>query len=306
MIGNTKDTFGYAGCREVRIEDSSVDLTFPMTVMYPAGSPEQVERLGPYLLELARDAEPMGGRFPLIIISHGTGGSPLVYRTLARHLARNGFIVGMPEHPYNNRNDNSLEGTVQNLAYRPRHLSMAIDWFFENKIFTDKLRLNAVSVIGHSLGGYTALAAAGGMPISFPHESSDGKPQHIEVTPDNRIKTLVLLAPASVWFRAEGALRAVNLPILMLDAEKDPYTPPFHAQIILGGVADLKKIQYRTVENAGHFSFLSPFPESMKTPAFLPSQDPPGFDREHFHETLHADILAFLNTHSDGGEPYPN
>ncbi|WP_158453342.1 hypothetical protein [Paenibacillus polymyxa] len=48
-----------------------------MTVMYPAGNPEQVERLGPYLLELAREAEPSGGMFPLVIISHGTGGRSL-------------------------------------------------------------------------------------------------------------------------------------------------------------------------------------------------------------------------------------
>ncbi|QYK65596.1 MULTISPECIES: alpha/beta hydrolase family protein [Paenibacillus] len=299
MIGNAEFKKGYAGYREVKIDDASLGITFPMTVMYPVDNPEQVERLGPYLLELARGAEPSGGRLPLVIISHGTGGSPLVYRTLAQHLARNGFIVGMPEHPYNNRNDNSLEGTVQNLAYRPRHLRMATDWFFESKMFKEKLMPNAVSIIGHSLGGYTALAAAGGMPTSFPHEASDGKPQLIEVTRDHRIKSLVLLAPAAVWFRAEGALRAVNLPILMLDAEKDPYTPPFHAQMILGGAADPKKIQYRTVENAGHYSFLSPFPESMKTPAFLPSQDPSGFDREYFHKTLIADILDFLYIHHD-------
>lgn len=144
------------------------------------------------------------------------------------------------------------------------------------------------------MGGYTALAAAGGLPTSFPHETPDGQPQLIEVAPDPRIQSLVLLAPASVWFRAEGALSAVSVPILMLDAEKDPYTPSFHAQIILRGVTDRNKIQYRTVENAGHFSFLSPFPESMITPSFLPSQDPLGFDRKQFHEVLNAEILSFL------------
>jgi pimeloyl-ACP methyl ester carboxylesterase len=37
---------------------------------------------------------------------------------------------------------------------------------------------------------------------------------------------LVLLAPASAWFRNEGALSAVNIPLLMLFGEKDEYTPP--------------------------------------------------------------------------------
>nr|WP_235439614.1 alpha/beta fold hydrolase [Paenibacillus sp. DMB20] len=250
--------------------------------------------LGPYPLELARDAEPLEERFPLVLISHGTGSSPFVYRTLARHLARNGFIVGMPEHPYNNRNDNSLENTIKNLIYRPRHIRMTADWIFENEMFKGKLKPNAVSIIGHSMGGYTALAAASGVPTSFPHEAPDGKPQPIKVASEPRIQSLVLLAPASVWFRAEGALNAVTIPILMLDAEKDPYTPPIHAQIILEGVADRKKVQHKTIENAGHFSFLSPFPEPMKAPSFLPSQDPPGFDRESFHEKLQSDVLDFL------------
>lgn len=287
---------GNAGYYEAEIEDASLGISFPIRVMYPTSVPESPDSLGPYPLEVARNAEPLEGRFPLVLLSHGTGGSPLVYRTLARHLARNGFVVGLPEHPFNNRNDNSWEDTVQNLYYRPRHIRMAIDWFCGSERFRHRINPDAVSVIGHSMGGYTALAAAGGVPTSFPRESPDGSLQVIEVEPDSRIRSLVLLAPASVWFREEGALRAVNLPILMLDAEKDPFTPAFHAQIILNGVADREKVYYRTVRNAGHFSFLSPFPPSMAVPSFLPSQDPPEFDRERFHEALCADVLEFLTS----------
>lgn len=283
-----------AGLRKVEISDKTLGITFPMWVMYPTGTAEQTVQLGPYSIELAKDAEVLEGTFPLVLISHGTGSTPFAYRMLAQHLARNGFIVGMPEHPYNNRNDNSWEGTVQNLTNRPRHIRMAIDLFFENERFAGKVNPNDVSIIGHSLGGYTALAAAGGEPNSFPHESPDGQPQRIEVSPDSRIQSLVLLAPASVWFQSEEALRMVDVPILMLDAEKDPYTPAFHAQIIMNGVADRNKVQYRTVQNAGHFSFLSPFPDSMSSPSFLPSQDPPGFDRIQFHMELCAEITSFL------------
>lgn len=268
-----------------------------MIVMYPTDAPEQADRLGPYSLEVARDAAPREGKFRLVLISHGTGGSPLVYWSLARHLARSGFIVGLPEHPHNNRNDNSLEGTVQNLTYRPQHLRMAADWFFEDERFKGLIQPGILSVIGHSMGGYTALAAAGGVPTSFPNESPNGKPQQIVVLRDSRIQSLILLAPASVWFRNEGALSDVRLPILMLDAERDPYTPPFHAQIILKGVAEPRMIRYRTVENAGHFSFLSPFPAAMISPAFPPSQDPPGFDRVQFHETLKTEVVKFLLTY---------
>jgi predicted dienelactone hydrolase len=284
----------FVGYCTVELVDIPSGVTFPMAVMYPTKTPAKLERLGPYSLDVSLDAPPTEGAYPLILISHGSGGSHLVYRTLAHYLALHGFIVGMPEHPFNNRNNNTLQGTVENLINRPRHLRTAIDWFFESEKVSKFLKPNAVSIIGHSMGGYTALALAGGIPTSFPSESIDRQPQRIEVEPDSRVKALVLLAPGSVWFQADGALSGVNLPILMLNAEKDPYTPYYHAQIVLDGVANKEKVQHRVVANAGHFSFLSPFPESMTRPAFLPSQDPEGFNREAFHHDLNREVLAFL------------
>jgi predicted dienelactone hydrolase len=287
------DTF--VGYYVVELVDEHSSVTFPMAVMYPTFSPGKTERFGPYSLNVAIDAAPKEGVFPLILVSHGSGGLHLGYRTLAHHLACNGFVVGMPEHPFNNRNNNTLEGTVENLTNRPRHIWTAINWFFDSKKFARFLKPDDVSIIGHSIGGYTALAVAGGVPTSFPHESSDRLSRQISVTPDCRVKALVLLAPASVWFKDVGALSGVKVPILMLVGEKDEYTPyGYHAQIILDGVPDNAKIQYRIVENAGHFSFLSQFPESMTNAAFPPSQDPFGFDRENFQHELNAEVLDFL------------
>jgi hypothetical protein len=48
------------------------------------------------------------------------------------------------------------------------------------------------------------------------------------------------------------------------------------------------------VEGAGHYAFLSPFPAAMQTPAFVPAQDPPGFDREQFHRMMAPEIAEFL------------
>lgn len=287
------DTFvGYCA---VEIIDEHSGVTFPMAVMYPTFVPEKTERLGPYSLDVSIDAAPIEGVFPLILISHGSGGSHLVYRTLAHHLASNGFIVGMPEHPFNNRNNHTLAGTVENLTNRPRHIRTAINWFFNSKKFARFLKPDSISIIGHSMGGYTALAVAGGVPTSLHHESPDRRSRQVSVTPDCRVKALVLLAPASVWFHNDGALSGVNVPILILVGEKDEYTPfAYHAQIILDGVPDKTKIQHRIVENAGHFSFLSQFPESMTNAAFPPSQDPFGFNRENFHNELNAEVLDFL------------
>lgn len=289
-----KKTDNFVGYYEAEVVDDCMKLKFPMSVMYPASTVGEIEKIGPFSLEVSKNAEVKQEEFPLVLISHGSGGAHLLYRTLAHHLASNGFIVGMLEHPFNNKNDNTLVNTVENLENRPRHLRAAIDWFYSSNTFGRCLKPNSVFVIGHSMGGYTALALAGGKPTSFSHESSNKQEQLINVMPDNRIKALVLLAPATVWFRNEGALNDVDIPILMLTAEKDEYTPQFHAQIVLEGVADKTKVQHRVVENAGHFSFLSPFPDVMNNIAFPPSQDPIGFDRKRFHNELNAEVLNFL------------
>ena len=284
-----------AGCRAIELFDETMAMKFPALVLHPSSSPEQPEKFGPYTLSVSMNGSIEPGSFPLVVVSHGTGGSHLLYRTLAAHLARNGFVVALPEHPLNNRNNNDLAGTAANLMNRPRHIRIVIDWAFSSAGFQSCLTPNAVVLIGHSLGGYTALAVAGGRPTAFPKETPEQQSRLIEVTPDDRVKALVLLAPASVWFMTPGALSGVRIPIFMLTAEKDPHTPPLHAEIVKGGIPDKVLLEHRIVANAGHFSFLSPFPEGMVSPVFPPTQDPEGFDRESFHEEMNAEILRFLN-----------
>lgn len=280
------------GCRTLGIADSTLDLTFPVLVLYPSSAPGRPEAIGPYTLDVALDEPIEPGPFPLVLISHGTGGTPLTHRLLGYFLARHGFVVGLVRHHANHRDDNSWHNTPQNLVARPRHLSLAIDGLLAE--FGTALRPDWVAVIGHSLGGYSALALAGGRPGSLPHEHADGTPQPIPVVADARVRALVLLAPATVWYRSARALSQVRVPILLLVGEKDEWTPDFHAQLVLNGVADRDQVTYRVVENAGHYSFFSPFPPERTGPAFPPSQDPPGFDRAQFQTELQAEILAFL------------
>jgi hypothetical protein len=80
----------------------------------------------------------------------------------------------------------------------------------------------------------------------------------------------------------------------MWTAAQDPHTPAWHGDLVQRGVADPSLVTRTVVPNAGHFSFLSPFPDAITNPAFPPSQDPPGFDRAQFQESLHPAILDFL------------
>jgi predicted dienelactone hydrolase len=282
------------GCRTADGFDPLKSLPIPSLLFYPTRAPARPEPLGSYTMPLARDAPPVGERLALVAISHGTGSSPLVLRDLAAHLARMGFVVALPEHPGNNRNDNRLADSFVNMEDRPRHLGLAVDAAFADAQLGPRLLPGAVALIGHSLGGYTALALAGGRPTAAPPQSPDGQPRAIPVAPDPRVRALVLLAPATVWYALEGALAAVAVPILMWTAEKDDVAPAFHGEVVRRGVPDARRIDQRVLAGAGHFSFLSPFPPKRVRPDFPPSQDPPGFDRVAAQPSLHAEIATFL------------
>lgn len=264
------------GCRIAELREEETGIPFPVVTLYPATGPERAERFGPYEIAVARDAEPAAASGPAVLISHGSGGSHLVYRHLARALARAGCTVVMPEHPRNNRNDNSLGNTDEILERRPRLLRQVADW----------CGAKSYAVVGHSLGGYTALALAGGRP------SNNG--QALRVEHDARVRALVLLAPAVPWFQGPGALDGVRVPVQMWTAEKDVLTPAWQGEIVRRGLPSEARLEHRIVENAGHYAFLTPFPAAMAKPGFSPAEDPPGFDREAFQETLAAEVTAFV------------
>ncbi len=289
MIGDTA-----VGCR--MMDATAVDTPEPVPVlaMYPARGAGTPVPFGPYTLHVAVDGTPVEGTFPLVVISHGSGGSPLTHRLLAAHLARAGFVVLLPEHPGNNRRDNSLAGTATVLAARPRHVSAAIDRAQTNTMLGPRLQGGGVALIGHSLGGYTGLALAGGRPTALPGEFTPGADPAVAVVPDPRIRALVLLAPATAWFMRTGALSDVRVPILMLTAEHDAQTPAGHAGIVIDGLPRPTALSHRVVPNAGHYSFLSEFPPSMCGTAFPPSQDPAGFDRAQFLAGMYEEVEIFL------------
>ena len=117
----------HVGYQSLNIEDEIQGATIPAIVLYPTATPASPTTFGPYTLDVSMDAPISSGRFPLVVISHGNGGTHLIYRTIGLHLARQGYVVAMIEHPGNNRVDNSLEGSYENLENRPRHVRLTID-----------------------------------------------------------------------------------------------------------------------------------------------------------------------------------
>lgn len=281
------------GYRGLTIHDAVQDAAMELAILYPTTATPHPRRFGPYHLNVA-DGAVAGRDRPLVVLSHGNGGSPWVYRDLAMDLAARGFVIAMPKHPGNSLNDNALANTPANLENRPRHVCLSIAAAFADAVVGPALRSERVALIGHSLGTYTVLAAAGAQPWSG-GRAPDDPPRRIAVMHDRRVHALVLLAPATGWFRPPGALSAIHCPILMRTASEDNVTPPTLADIVMRGVPDPARVDAACVAGAGHFSFLSLFPPNMTRPDFPPSQDPPGFDRAAFQPVLAAEIGAFLH-----------
>ncbi|REF26692.1 putative dienelactone hydrolase [Xenorhabdus cabanillasii] len=279
------------GCINGKVYDDKQGKFIPIHFFYPTREIGKSEKFGPYDISVAMNASIYGNKIPLIVLSHGSGGSSLTYRELMCSLVKSGYAVLALEHPGNCYFDDSLAATLANLENRPRHIKLVIDHIVNNELVSNHLLKNKITLIGHSMGGYTALAISGGIPVAIPDKTSSQSIEEITVPYDNRISSLILLAPACGWFNYKDSLNRVNVPILLLTAEKDHLSDILCTSVI----ENHTNVVHKTVTNAGHHSFQSPFPSHMKSINFPPSQDPAGFDREKYQAILSAEIKSFLS-----------
>jgi len=132
----------------------------PVTLSYPTSQPVSPHRVGEFTLQVALNAAPLAGRFPLVVMSHGSGGSAVPDHALASTLVRAGFVVAQPLHQGNNHLDNSLAGPAT-FQRRPGEAIQVIDALAQDPQWSGRLHLDRVGVHGMSAGGATALALAG-------------------------------------------------------------------------------------------------------------------------------------------------
>jgi len=143
------------------------------TIWYPAdaAAEEQPRVLGPPGNPLFESGHPAAdaalastpAQFPLIVLSHGIGGTAGSLAWLGTALARAGYVAAAVNHPGNNAiNGYTVEGFT--LWWdRARDLSAIIDSMLAEPIFTARIDPNRIGAAGFSLGGYTMIAIAGGI-----------------------------------------------------------------------------------------------------------------------------------------------
>lgn len=283
-------------------------------VWSPCGAPAGKILIDPLRIDGVKDCAIEGNQLPLVVISHGTGGSFLGHHDTAASLADAGFVVAAISHPGDNFQDLSRQGHLSAFATRPVDMKRLVDYLLGAWPGDARLDANRIGIFGFSRGGYTGLAAIGAVPNwtlrqdLCPPESTVSLCGEIrrhewppQPAPDHRLRAAVIVDPLSV-FDARG-LESVAVPVqLWASAEGgDGVTPESVAAVR----HDLPTPpDWHVAEAAGHFAFLAPCTSAMALVAPEICRDGRGFDRVAFHAVFNAEVRAFFQRHI-GRPPTP-
>jgi predicted dienelactone hydrolase len=278
-----------------------------VAIWYPATGTPVAQRIGLHMQTVATAAPVASGRYPLVVISHGSGGSNADHYDTALALARAGFVVAALTHPGDNWRDRSR---ATDLDARARALSDVVTHILANWQYRDTVDPTRIGAFGFSAGGFTVLAAAGGKadltridahcarnPANYDCRLLAGQAATAaRVQPrwskDTRIKAVVVAAPALGFTFGRTGLADVTVPVQLWRADDDDILPaPHYADAVraaLPGHPD-----FRPVPGARHFDFIAPCDAKDGDLARLcASAD--GFDRTAFHATFNAEIIRFF------------
>jgi predicted dienelactone hydrolase len=310
-----------AGLRLVNLPGAaSGDATTAVALYYPTQAAARAVAMGPFTPQVALRATPDAGVKGLIVLSHGTGGSELGHSSLAVALAQHGYLVAALRHPGDNWQDRSLLQTSPERYFteRPQQLSRMVDALLRDPEWKDRIARDAkgprIGALGHSAGGYTVLALAGGRPdVSRiakhcqDHRADDpifcgmGRAERAATGPatvpapslvDSRVRAVVAMAPVGVVFDATS-LAEIKVPIALYEAEQDRWlVPRFHARWI---AANVNRVEQHRVPNAWHFAFMDTPSIAIATEDGDIAADPPGFDRKAFLQRLGREVSAFFD-----------
>jgi len=177
------------------------------------------------------------GPYPVIVFSHGAGGSQTCCDSLTRHWATYGYVTLQPTHEdsavrrRNAGEENILflqavREALKNPALwesRPRDISFVLDSLpaLENRIpgLAGKMDATRIGVGGHSMGSYTAEAIAG---------ATVDLPGHPGMSfADRRVKAILCLSPQGPGqFGLTGhSFDGIKLPFIGMTGSLDSLGP---------------------------------------------------------------------------------
>ncbi|MGB3295516.1 MAG: alpha/beta fold hydrolase [Phormidesmis sp.] len=204
---------------------------------------------------------------PLVVLSHGFGADRYFLDYLAKHLASHGLTVVSVEHPGSNVQalldlpvDPEIAESPSRLLPatefldRPRDVSFVLDVLAQisqgNSFYRDVFNTEDVTIIGHSLGGYTGLALAGATldlrslqsfcqdiqplgisPADWLQCAAVDLPEQVADLSDDRIQQVIAMNPLVGRLFGEAGLSEVTAPTLLLTGTQDSVTPTLDQQL---------------------------------------------------------------------------
>lgn len=281
-----------------------------VAIWYPSQTPPAPLAMGAISQPVALDGPIAGSRLPLIVISHGTGGSYLSHYDTALALAQAGFIVVAPNHTGDTYLDQRHSLYI---LERARHISRVLDYMLSAWPQHAAIDPGRIGMFGFSAGGFTTLVSIGGRPdMGMISPFCGDHPSHFacqllarsqagaelpvpgpQGKADPRIKAAVVAAPALGFSFAQGGLDGVSVPVQLWRAEDDTILPaPWYAEPVRAALPHPP--EYEVVAQAGHFDFLAPCSALLAVRAPDICRSAPGFDRLAFHARFNAAVVRFF------------
>ena len=199
--------------------------------------------------------------YPLILMSHGTGGSALGMGWLGHYLATQGYIAVSVNHHGNNAIEPYLEHGFMLWWERAADFSVLIDLLsVEVDFLIGKIDFERIGFAGFSLGGCTGVLLAGGRcdlnhleafcasnqrdsicdgPREFPTAEMNIEhllntddvfynswQQHQLSYKDDRIKAVLIISPALAMAFPDQSLGEIEVPVKVVVTATDNEVPP--------------------------------------------------------------------------------
>lgn len=309
------------GWRSVTVPAAAAGPPIPVALWYPAeaGAVVRSVPMGPFGVRAAPGAPAAASVRGLIVLSHGTAGTELGHARLAEAMAARGYLVAALRHPGDNWQDQSLrtQRAEQYFDERPRQVSRVIDSMLADAAWSPRIARDArgprVGAVGHSAGGFTVIALAGGQPeperikthcrehgaddpifCGLSHGTSAAAPPPATGAPlmDGRVRAVAALSPVGVVFDPES-LRRMTTPVAIWVADLDRFVVPrFHAEWL---AQQLPANALHRVPNAWHYAFMDAPTAPIASPDGDLAADPPGFDRSRFLEQLGRELSDYFD-----------
>jgi predicted dienelactone hydrolase len=262
--------------------------------------------------------------WPVVLLSHGSGGSAIQMAWLGTALARAGFVAVAVDHPGNNSNAAMTPEGFALWWERATDLSEVLDGMLADTEFAPHIDSSRVAAAGYSLGGYTVMELAGARTdihrlfelcaknadtavCHTPEMHGFGTPEEILRTArktsgeslarsggsfrDPRIKAVFAIAPALGFTLTEESLHDIKRPVAMVVGDADGIAPADdNADYIQ---AYVRGSHVTVLPKVSHYTFLDTCTVAGKQALVRYCSD--DVDRNAVHAKVAAMAVSFFN-----------